>query len=228
MAGPVIVQGTAVASPATAAAEPGGHHGHHGTGGTGVQAGDHQHPPAKTGCNDPIFALLFYGNVAAIVAVAVVYGPAAFDGSSGYDYTGYVYAAFITAIISLIFSGFGLLLNMQYPEFMIKVGLIFVVIMSLVWTVIAFLSGQILAGVIGAVFFLCSLCYARAVWSRIPFAVRFVGVASCWMLLHIVVRRLIGVYKILSHIVPIVISHVIVTLFYMAWSKHKPKQNKRR
>lgn len=58
---------------------------------------------------------------------------------------------------------------MQYPAFMIKVGLIFVVVMSLVWCVMAFVSGSILAGVIGAVFFLISVCYARAVWSRIPF-----------------------------------------------------------
>jgi cytochrome c oxidase subunit IV len=58
---------------------------------------------------------------------------------------------------------------MQYPAFMIKAGLIFVVVMSLVWCVMAFLSGSILAGCIGALFFLLGLCYARAVWSRIPF-----------------------------------------------------------
>jgi hypothetical protein len=81
-----------------------------------------------------------------------------------------VYATLVTGIVGFIFSGLGLLFLMQYPAFMIKVGLIFVVVMSLVWCVMAFLSGSIFAGVIGVVFFLISVCYARAVWSRIPFA----------------------------------------------------------
>jgi succinate dehydrogenase hydrophobic anchor subunit len=34
----------------------------------------------------------------------------------------------------------------------------------------AFLSGQVAIGIIGVIFFAISLCYARAVWSRIPFA----------------------------------------------------------
>jgi hypothetical protein len=49
---------------------------------------------------------------------------------------------------------------------MIKVSLIFVVAMSGVWAVMAFLSGSIFAGVLGLIFFALSLCYARAVWSR--------------------------------------------------------------
>mmetsp|Transcript_16458 Transcript_16458/g.30592 ORF Transcript_16458/g.30592 Transcript_16458/m.30592 type:complete len:474 (+) Transcript_16458:122-1543(+) len=161
MSSPVIVQGTAVQSPAAQAAP------HHGDGNQ-----DDQQPP-KTGCNDPIFAILFYGNLAAICYTAVAYGPAAFDStvnSNSEDYSGYVYAAVITGVISFIFSGFGLTFLMQYPETMIKMGLIFVVVMSLVWCVMAFLSGSIFAGVIGVVFFLIGVCYARAVWSRIPFA----------------------------------------------------------
>jgi hypothetical protein len=35
---------------------------------------------------------------------------------------------------------------------------------------LAFLSGAIAGGVIGVIFFLISVCYAWAVWSRIPFA----------------------------------------------------------
>lgn len=158
MAPPVVVQGTAVARPP----EPVTH-----GGGTGTNV---EHQPSKTGCNDPIFALLLYGNVAAIVAVAVVYGPASFDGSSIYVYNGYVYAAVATAVVSVFVSGFGLLLNMQYPETIIKIALIFVVVLSGVWAVMAFIAGEIFAGVLGAVFFLCGVCYARAVWSRIPFA----------------------------------------------------------
>lgn len=78
MTTPVVVQGTAVSAPA----QP--------SGGGGTET-DQQHQPAKTGCNDPIFALLFYGNVGAILAVAAVYGPGSFSEStsnSGFDYSG--------------------------------------------------------------------------------------------------------------------------------------------
>ncbi|KAG7353782.1 plasma-membrane choline transporter family protein [Nitzschia inconspicua] len=161
MSSPVVVQGTAVAPPTQQQQQP------H----TGATETEHQ--PAKTGCNDPIFALLFYCNLGAIVAVAILYGPGTFDtatNNSGTDFTGLIYAVLVTGVISFIFSGLGLAFLMQYPAFMIKVGLIFVVVMSLVWCVFAFLNGSIFAGVIGAVFFLIGVCYARAVWSRIPFA----------------------------------------------------------
>jgi hypothetical protein len=62
------------------------------------------------------------------------------------------------------------LVMMKIPKFMIKTSLIFVVILSGVWCVIAFIGGNIIGGIIGAVFFLIMMCYARAVWSRIPFA----------------------------------------------------------
>ena len=81
MSSPVVVQGTVVNAPTTG-----------GTGGTQVEAGNtEQHQPKKTGCNDPIFAFLFYGNLAAIFAVAAIYGPAAFDSTTSntsFDYTG--------------------------------------------------------------------------------------------------------------------------------------------
>jgi hypothetical protein len=166
MSNPVVVQGTAVPNPASTAT-------------TAVPSGnatynmEQNQQPASTGCNDPIFAILFYGNLAAILAVAALYGPSAFEtttGAGGGDYSGYIYAVLVTGVISFIFSGLGLAFLMQYPALMIKAGLIFVVVMSLVWCVMAFLSGSIFAGVIGLVFFLIGLCYARAVWSRIPFA----------------------------------------------------------
>lgn len=59
---------------------------------------------------------------------------------------------------------------MAIPETLIKVSLIFVVISSLVWALLSFLSGAIALGVMGLVFFAIGLCYARAVWPRIPFA----------------------------------------------------------
>jgi hypothetical protein len=59
---------------------------------------------------------------------------------------------------------------MCIPETMIKVALIFSLVMSFVWMVMSFLSGMIGLGVVGVIFFLLSVCYTWAVWSRIPFA----------------------------------------------------------
>ncbi len=75
MSAPVVVQGTAV----TAAPIPAQVYGD--TAETGVTTPT----PAKTGCNDPIFALLFYGNVAAQVVVALVYGRDAVVGGENYQ-----------------------------------------------------------------------------------------------------------------------------------------------
>mmetsp|Transcript_51375 Transcript_51375/g.124026 ORF Transcript_51375/g.124026 Transcript_51375/m.124026 type:complete len:480 (+) Transcript_51375:221-1660(+) len=169
---PVVVKGTAVPAPEPVA-EPMGVS--HPTSGTQVASGADDHPQdaPKTGCNDFIWAFLLYGNVAAIAAVAAIYGPGSFgesDSSSGYDYTGYVWAGLILAVISVILSGLGLGMNMCCPELMIKLGLLFVVIMSGVWMVLSFLAGQWFMGILGVIFFLIGICYARAVWSRIPFA----------------------------------------------------------
>ncbi len=177
MSSPVIVQGTAVAPPAFGASPQPVQHQAWESGGatspysTNIDNGDHQ--PAKGGCKDPIFALLFYINVGAIAAVAVIYGPAAFSDTAEFTYEGYLYAAVISAVVSLFISALGLAVLMAIPETMIKVSLIFVVVMSGVWAVMAFLSGSLFAGIIGLVFFAIGLCYARAVWSR------YVSIAFC-------------------------------------------------
>ena len=159
MSTPVVVQGTAVQPPAFGSSPQPNYN-------NGSSPASIEHEPAKGGCKDPLFAILFYINVAAIVAVAVVYGPNAFSDSAEFSYNGYIYAAVISAFLSLIFSGMGLAVLMAIPETMIKVSLVFVVIMAGVWAVMAFLSGSIFAGILGLIFFAISLCYMRAVWSR--------------------------------------------------------------
>ena len=140
-----------------------------------------------TKCNDPIFAVLFYINVIAIAFVAVAYGGGALsggltpsdddfnannnntsDGEGGY--TGYIVAVVLTGIISLFASGVGLAILMKFPETIIKMALIFVVVMMGIMMVISFLSGNLFAAIMGAVFFAIMLCYVRVAWPRIPFA----------------------------------------------------------
>ena len=89
---------------------------------------------------------------------------------SSFLFRRYVYAALVFGVASFFASGFGLILLLQYPAFMIKCGLIFSVVVALAWTIMAFMSQQWLMGGLGAIFFFFTLCYVRAVWRRIPFA----------------------------------------------------------
>ena len=56
------------------------------------------------------------------------------------------------------------------PKFLIKLSLLFSLVCSGLVVVWAFAYGNIWGGVIGAIFFALSLCYACMVWRRIPFA----------------------------------------------------------
>ena len=84
----MIVQGTAVAAPAVPVASPTSNEASYGGGGATQIS---QEPSnKKTGCNDPIFALLFYGNIAAIVVVFIMYGKQAMSGDAADEYSTYV------------------------------------------------------------------------------------------------------------------------------------------
>jgi hypothetical protein len=181
MSTPVVVQGT----PVVVASQPynPAYNSSAGFATTGLETSA---PPAsnndfegkkQTSCNDPIFAVLFYAAFASILGVAAVYGPAALEAADGtaddgeqYEYTGYVVLTVICVCISFFGAGAGMALLFCIPESLIKVALIFTVVMAGVMMVIAFLSGSVVGGVIGVIFFALTCCYARAVWSRIPFA----------------------------------------------------------
>jgi hypothetical protein len=115
---------------------------------------------------------LLYINLGAIAGVAATYGPDAFteDNSNSAEYDGYIYATIICAFVSFAFSAGAVLVMMAIPETLIKVSLIFVVVASGIWAVMSFIAGSIVMGVLGLIFFAIGVCYARAVWSRIPFA----------------------------------------------------------
>jgi len=156
----VIVQGTAVVAPPR-------NDGGVSYGGAGVAETNQE--PSKTGCKDPIFAILFYMNISAICVVAVIYGKEAMASQES-EYAEFVYAALLFGVASFLASGVGLFMLMAFPASMIKAGLIFSVVMALVFTVYAFMFIGMIFGVIGAIFFLITVCYAFYVWKRIPFA----------------------------------------------------------
>lgn len=171
MGAPVVVQGTAVtASPYDHSTQP-----------TTQPTTAAPRDPETTGekqetkCRDPIFAILLYGNLAAIIAVAGVYGTSAFteavtDSTSGYNYNGYIYATFILGAVAIVLTGVSLPIMMCIPMILIKCSLISMLILSGVMMAMSFVYGNIWGGIFGAIFFLIFACYARAVWSRIPFA----------------------------------------------------------
>lgn len=123
----------------------------------------------ETKCRDPIFAVLFYITVIGIVAVAFARGPDAMSGGDQ-EYNGYVTVTVILVVLSFLASAGAMAVMMWIPETLIKMSLIFVTVLAGLWMIMAFLAGQILGGILGLVFFAISLCYAYAVWSRIPFA----------------------------------------------------------
>jgi hypothetical protein len=150
-----VVQGVAVASP----------YEHNSTGTNNqnesrFQKGEKQ--PNR--CRDPLFALLFYAQLVAIIACAFVYGPAAREqyvvqGSnlSG-DVTGYLKLAGIVGAISLVLSGFMLSVLMCIPQFIIKLALFFNLGIWIAYTVLLFMVASYVGGVVGALFVLISIC----------------------------------------------------------------------
>ena len=85
MSSPVVVQGTNVEAPFGSSPQPV----------TTEQTNDNN-DAAKTGCKDPIFALLFYVDLIAIIAVAVTYGSDALENTEVNTYEGYLYAVLVT------------------------------------------------------------------------------------------------------------------------------------
>lgn len=113
--------------------------------------------------------------------MAAVYGPDALskndgdtdtgeDTTSGGSYDGYIYVGIICGISSLLLAGLSFSVMTRIAEFLIKFSLIFAVALCGLVAVISLASGNIVGSIIGFIFFALMLCYARSVWSRIPFA----------------------------------------------------------
>lgn len=133
-----------------------------------------------TRCRDPVFAVLFIANVAAMVGVFIKYGTnplnnveAEQDGDDGQielGEEGIIYTAATAAGISAAFSAVMMQVLMCIPGFLIKFALIFNVVLAGLGMAFSFYSGSMVGGIISAIFFALFCCYAYMVWSRIPFA----------------------------------------------------------
>lgn len=159
---------------------------------TGNAAGFNQENPflvkkQPTKCRDPVFAILLYANVAAIIGVFIKYGTNPFADTADQqqqqegqqnngdvvvenDYTGVIYSSIATAGFAAVLSAIMLQILMCIPGILIKVALIFNVALAGLAAAAGFLTGNFILGIIGSIFFALMVCYARFVWGRIPFA----------------------------------------------------------
>lgn len=87
-----------------------------------------------TRCRDPLFAVLLYANVAAIIGVAIKYGSNPFteepvnetdDASIDLDYTGVLYTCLSLAGFAVAFSAIMLQIMVCIPGILIKIALLF-------------------------------------------------------------------------------------------------------
>mmetsp|Transcript_7580 Transcript_7580/g.11086 ORF Transcript_7580/g.11086 Transcript_7580/m.11086 type:complete len:500 (-) Transcript_7580:1202-2701(-) len=135
-----------------------------------------------TKCNDPLFAVLLYVNVAAIIGVTIAYGTNPFtqvddannDADSGIaisaNYSAIIKIAIATASFASVLSGIALQIMMCIPGILIKAALLFNVLASALVVIFGVVTGQLIIAIVGFIFFALMACYAKLVWSRIPFA----------------------------------------------------------
>lgn len=131
-----------------------------------------------TRCRDPLFAVLFYANIAAIVVVASLYGSNPFtvqdnanvNGGATVDYTPFFYVAGISGGVGLVFSALALQVLMCIPGILIKAALLLNVVLSLVAAAVAFYYNSTGMAIFALVVFALTACWTYCIWSRIPFA----------------------------------------------------------
>lgn len=136
-----------------------------------------------SGCRDVWAALLFYAQAIAVGVFCFWLGVPALtkqldnsdqqaNSNGGYDvaYEGIMYLVMAAAGCALVLSGISLGIMSCCPKILIQFSLLCSLAVSLAVCVWSFIYSSILGGVFGAIIFLLSLCYACAVWRRIPFA----------------------------------------------------------
>ncbi|KAL3789049.1 hypothetical protein ACHAWO_004606 [Cyclotella atomus] len=135
------------------------------------------------GCRDVWAALLFYAQAIAVGVFCFWLGVPAVtkqidssdqqgNSNGGYNvkYSGIMYLVMSAAGCAFVLSALSLGIMSCCPKILIQFSLLISLLLSLAVCVYAFMYNSILGGVFGAVIFLLSLCYACAVWRRIPFA----------------------------------------------------------
>jgi Plasma-membrane choline transporter len=134
-----------------------------------------QHPIKQF--QDVIWAVLFIAHLAVMM---VVIGLGIQQGSSN-DQNGYgggassingsiLFLTSVTGLTAVALSAAALGFMMKNSEVLVQTALVFSVATSLAIAIVGFLTGSILMGCLGLFSFAVGICYAKIVWTRIPFA----------------------------------------------------------
>lgn len=128
----------------------------------------------KRTCKDWPFVILLFANVGAIAVVAAKYGLDSFSDrlkrDSDANYVGFFKGALVCGIFGLVLSAVLLMILVKIPKIMIKASIFAQVSLAVFWVIISVAVKQYFAAVIAGIFLAITVCYAFAVWSRIPFA----------------------------------------------------------
>lgn len=177
MSTPVVVQGTPVHGAVTGVANNNHHTAGAGTNGTNYEGANssnaNRDEKVESGCNDPLFVLLFLVAVGFVIAIAATSGSDALSSESPVSQAaeGYVTISVIVLFISFLGAAGGMGVLFCIPQFLIKTALLFTVVVALLVLVVSIVPNfNPLGAIMGAIFLALTICYAYFAWSRIPFA----------------------------------------------------------
>lgn len=122
--------------------------------------------------NDVFFAVLFYAHLVAmacILPMAINSGDQG-AGNDGVNFASIIYFVTVVSIVAVGISTVSLGFMMKFSNQLVKLALYFHIATSFAMMILLFMAGSIFGGCICALSFAVSICYARAVWNRIPFA----------------------------------------------------------
>jgi hypothetical protein len=119
---------------------------------------------------DVVWAVAFYVHLIAIITVITINIKSAENNAVASDYSGVFFLLGVTAVSTIALGSATLQFMSKYPVQLVQSSLIVTVALSGIIAIMGFVSGDMFAGILGLVFFAIGVCYARAVWPRIPYA----------------------------------------------------------
>ncbi len=163
-----VVQGFSVSSPQHHQSDP--HSGHYTKSDNyGSEFNGERGEQQPNQFNDVFFSILFFAH---LIVMGVLLASTLSNGGGGQGGIAYgmVYFCSVCGIFATGLSTVTLGFMMQFATSLIKAALYFQIASSLMIAIAGLLSGQIFMGVLACLGFAVSICYAYAVWDRIPFA----------------------------------------------------------
>jgi hypothetical protein len=123
--------------------------------------------------NDVFFAVLFYAHLA-VMACIFPFSLNSQAGNGGYgngtSFGSIIYFVSVVSIFAVGISTISLGFMMKFSNQLVKLALYFHIATSFAMMILMFMAGSILWGCVCGFSVAASICYAWAVWSRIPFA----------------------------------------------------------